>query len=269
VEDSRGAEAVRNLGGDLAKARMAVEFILGHGDRPVVGEMGLTPAAKRVIELAIDEARRLDHHYVGTEHLLLGLVREGDGIAAGVLESLGIDLDKLRQEVIRLVGEGPSATRSRRQPMPAVPIPLAVDEASHALEVSRWYWEIGASPLRRVVGIGQVIDDAGIAVEFIALEIRGAGCVLYWKARPIHDRLLGAPDGALRDDVGTDYSLRFGGWSGSDHEAKGEILLVPAPPDTAVTMLVDFTRFAVPRWSSTTTHEDVRGTWHFEFAVHG
>ena len=69
--------------------RTAVEFIIGRGDRPVVGEVGLTPRAKRVIELAIDEARRLGHNYIGTEHLLLGLVREGEGIAAGVLESLG------------------------------------------------------------------------------------------------------------------------------------------------------------------------------------
>ena len=88
---------------ELAKVRTAVEFIIGRGDRPVVGEVGLTPRAKRVIELAIDEARRLGHNYIGTEHLLLGLVREGEGIAAGVLESLGVNLDKVRHEVIRVL----------------------------------------------------------------------------------------------------------------------------------------------------------------------
>ena len=62
----------------------------------VIGEIGLTPRAKKVIELAVDEARRLDHSYIGTEHLLLGLVREGEGIAAGVLESLGVNLEKVR-----------------------------------------------------------------------------------------------------------------------------------------------------------------------------
>ena len=61
-----------------------------------MGEIGLTPRAKKVIELAVDEARRLNHHYIGTEHLLLGLVREGEGIAAGVLESLGVSLEKVR-----------------------------------------------------------------------------------------------------------------------------------------------------------------------------
>ena len=76
--------------------RSAVEFIIGRGDRMIVGEIGLTPRAKKVIELAVDEARRLGHHYIGTEHLLLGLVREGEGIAAGVLESLGVNLEKAR-----------------------------------------------------------------------------------------------------------------------------------------------------------------------------
>jgi hypothetical protein len=102
-EEGTAAQALRNLGMDLEKVRIAVEFIIGHGDHAVIGEVGLTPRAKRVIELAIDEARRLGHDHIGTEHLLLGLVREGEGIAAGVLESLGVGLDKTRAEVIRLV----------------------------------------------------------------------------------------------------------------------------------------------------------------------
>ena len=79
------AKVLSNLGVELNKVRSAVEFIIGRGDRIVFGEIGLTPRAKKVIELAVDEARRLNHHYIGTEHLLLGLVREGEGIAAGTL----------------------------------------------------------------------------------------------------------------------------------------------------------------------------------------
>src|SRR5674476_1032749 len=94
---------------ELPKVRTAVEFIIGRGDRPVVGEVGLTPRAKRAIELASDEARRLGHNYSGTEHLLLGLVRQGEGIAAGVLESLGVSLDKVRHEVIRVLSQSSSA----------------------------------------------------------------------------------------------------------------------------------------------------------------
>jgi hypothetical protein len=109
IREDKGAAAqvLQHMNVELPKVRTAVEFIIGRGERPVVGEVGLTPEAKRVIELAIDEARRLDHHYLGTEHLLLGLVREGTGLAAGVLESLGVNLDKVRHEVIRLTaGEG-------------------------------------------------------------------------------------------------------------------------------------------------------------------
>ncbi|NDE08017.1 MAG: ATP-dependent Clp protease ATP-binding subunit, partial [Chloroflexi bacterium] len=94
-----------NLGVELQKVRSAVEFIIGRGDRMVIGDISLTPRAKKVIELAVEEARRLNHNYIGTEHLLLGLVREGEGIAAGVLESLGVNLEKVRTQVIQVVSQ--------------------------------------------------------------------------------------------------------------------------------------------------------------------
>src|SRR5437762_2377158 len=99
------AKVLANLGVELNKVRSAVEFIIGRGDRAVTGDIGLTPRAKKVIELSVDEARRLGHHYIGTEHLLLGLVREGEGIAAGVLESLGVSLDKVRSQVIYVLNQ--------------------------------------------------------------------------------------------------------------------------------------------------------------------
>src|SRR5881275_1392880 len=99
------AKVLANLGVELNKVRSAVEFIIGRGDRMIVGEVGLTPRATKVIELSVDEARRLGHHYIGTEHLLLGLVREGEGIAAGVLESLGVSLDKVRSQVIYVLNQ--------------------------------------------------------------------------------------------------------------------------------------------------------------------
>ena len=97
------AKVLANLGVELEKVRSAVEFIIGRGERTVRGEIGLTPRAKRVIELAVDEARRLGHNYIGTEHLLLGLLREGEGVAAGVLESLGISLEKVREETKQIL----------------------------------------------------------------------------------------------------------------------------------------------------------------------
>src|SRR5579863_110546 len=103
--DGVAAKVLSNLGVELNKVRSAVEFIIGRGDRIVLGEIGLTPRAKKVIELAVDEARRLNHHYIGTEHLLLGLVREGEGIAAGVLESLGVNLEKVRTQTIQVLSQ--------------------------------------------------------------------------------------------------------------------------------------------------------------------
>ncbi len=102
------AKVLGNLGVELDRVRGAVEFIIGRGDRMIVGEIGLTPRAKKVIELAVDEARRLGHHYIGTEHLLLGLVREGEGIAAGVLESLGVNLEKVRSQTIQVLSQSNS-----------------------------------------------------------------------------------------------------------------------------------------------------------------
>jgi len=102
------AKVLANLGVELNRVRSAVEFIIGRGDRMIVGEIGLTPRAKKVIELAVDEARRLGHHYIGTEHLLLGLVREGEGIAAGVLESLGVNLEKVRTQTIQVLSQSSS-----------------------------------------------------------------------------------------------------------------------------------------------------------------
>ncbi len=103
--DGVAAKVLANLGVELNKVRSAVEFIIGRGDRSTMGEIGLTPRAKKVIELAVDEARRLNHHYIGTEHLLLGLVREGEGIAAGVLESLGVNLERVRAETTRILSQ--------------------------------------------------------------------------------------------------------------------------------------------------------------------
>ena len=131
------ARVLENMNVELAKVRTAVEFIIGRGDRPVVGEVGLTPRAKRVIELAIDEARRLGHNYIGTEHLLLGLVREGEGIAAGVLESLGVNLDKVRHEVIRVLSQSSSAGPSAQEPKRASKTPTVDQLGINLTEAAR------------------------------------------------------------------------------------------------------------------------------------
>ena len=121
VRETEGvaARVLSGLSVDLTKVRSAVEFIIGRGERPAQGEIGLTPRAKKVVELAVDEARRMNHTYIGTEHLLIGLLREGEGVAAGVLESLGVNLEKVRAETHRILsnsgsgGSGSSRSSTR------------------------------------------------------------------------------------------------------------------------------------------------------------
>jgi ATP-dependent Clp protease ATP-binding subunit ClpC len=113
--ESLAAKVLESLGVNLAKVRQEVEAIVGRGGQTVQQEMVFTPRAKRVIELAFEEARQLNHNYIGTEHLLLGLIREGEGVAARVLTNLGIDPAKVRVQTTSLLGaEGqPSAPKGK------------------------------------------------------------------------------------------------------------------------------------------------------------
>jgi ATP-dependent Clp protease ATP-binding subunit ClpC len=126
VRETEGvaARVLSSLSVDLSKVRSAVEFIIGRGEKPAQGEIGLTPRAKKVVELAVDEARRMNHTYIGTEHLLIGLLREGEGVAAGVLESLGVTLDKVRAETHRILshtsGTGSQSSRGTTSKTPTL-----------------------------------------------------------------------------------------------------------------------------------------------------
>jgi len=105
-EEGVAARALRTLGVELDKARTALGFFVGRGDAATApSEITLSPRTKKIIELAIDEARRLGNRGVGTEHLLLGLAREGEGIASGILESLGITMNNVRRAVMETLGQ--------------------------------------------------------------------------------------------------------------------------------------------------------------------
>jgi ATP-dependent Clp protease ATP-binding subunit ClpC len=116
------ARALESLGISLQAVRQQVEEIIGQGQQPPSGHIPFTPRAKKVLELASREALQLGHNYVGTEHILLGLVREGEGIAAQVLVKLGADLNRVRQQVIELLhsypGKEPASDRPRRGKRP-------------------------------------------------------------------------------------------------------------------------------------------------------
>jgi ATP-dependent Clp protease ATP-binding subunit ClpC len=107
-ENGVAVRVLRDLGVDPKQIRERVERTVGRGQRAAFGKLSLTPRTKRVIELAVDEARRLGHHYIGTEHLLLGLVRAGEGVAVDVLRGLGVGLDKVRSQTARVMMESAS-----------------------------------------------------------------------------------------------------------------------------------------------------------------
>jgi ATP-dependent Clp protease ATP-binding subunit ClpC len=116
IRESEGiaARVLDDLGVKLAQARSAVEFIVGVGEGASIGDQELTARAQKVIKYAIEEANRLNHHYIGTEHLLLGLVRNGEGVATGVLDIMGVSLEQVRNQVMRVLRHGTASNPEQR-----------------------------------------------------------------------------------------------------------------------------------------------------------
>jgi ATP-dependent Clp protease ATP-binding subunit ClpC len=136
-ENGVAVRVLRELGVDPRQVRERVERTVGRGQRALYGKLSLTPRTKRVIELAVDEARRLGHHYIGTEHLLLGLVREGEGVAVDVLKGLGVSLDKVRSQTARVMMESasqPAAARGESGKQTPLVDQLGTDLTSKAAE---------------------------------------------------------------------------------------------------------------------------------------
>jgi hypothetical protein len=184
--DGVAAKVLSNLGVELNTVRGQVEFIIGRGDRIVLGDIGLTPRAKKVVELAVDEARRFNHHYIGTEHLLLGLVREGEGIAAGVLESLGVTLNKVRTQTIQVLsqssrtsqttgGDASGSGAGGAGEAMAIRTGRTVHVHGHTLP------QFPAPPfhdLVRVIPIAERQEHEEVTLTAVALEVYADGCLL-------------------------------------------------------------------------------------------
>ncbi|WP_376792940.1 ATP-dependent Clp protease ATP-binding subunit [Thermoflexus sp.] len=134
-ENGIAGQVLRRLGVTPQKVEEMVLRMSGPGRRPPHSKPDLTPRIRRVIELAVDEARRIGHHYIGTEHLLLGLVRLGDGMAVDILKSLGLSLEQIRRETNRAIQEATAAARPRRE-RPKTPLldQLAIDLTALAEE---------------------------------------------------------------------------------------------------------------------------------------
>ena len=128
-EKSAASKVLRDLGVSSDRVEALIEQTVGQGRRPVFGRVSLTPRTKRVIELAVEEARRMGHHYIGPEHLLLGLVRQGDGVAMDVLRKLGVSPDAVRNETAKVLMQNPVYAGERRQDRQRTPTvdQLAID----------------------------------------------------------------------------------------------------------------------------------------------
>jgi catechol 2,3-dioxygenase-like lactoylglutathione lyase family enzyme len=156
--DCVAAKILNNLGVELSMIRSAVEFIVGRGERPPVPEIGLTRPAQKAIELAVEEARRFQHTHIGTEHLLLGLIREREGIAFGVLESLGVSLDSVRTETARVTSQAPPRDAGFRGALANARVAAFV--ATTNADRARAFYE-------DVLGLGLIADEQ-FAVVFVA-----------------------------------------------------------------------------------------------------
>lgn len=176
------AKVLLDLGVQLNKVRESVEFIIGQGEQAgIQGNIGLTPRAKKVIELAVDEARKMNHHYIGTEHILLGLVREGQGIAAGILESMGVNLNMVRTQTFTVLNEVSNARKvSKEEQLPENP-PADASEptANPADRGQRVQFDRFTQESRRVLAYAQEeaqrLQHNYIGTEHLLLGILRAG----------------------------------------------------------------------------------------------
>ena len=233
VHDAEGvaARSLRAIGVSLETVRAQVEEIIGHGQSTPTGHIPFTPRAKKVLELSLREALQLGHNYIGTEHILLGIIREGEGVAAQVLVKLGADLSRVREQVVQLVGEEDPPPASG-----AVSIGRVTESAGPRAAA-------GVSRLVRVVPIAREVQlAAGRRLVLLSLEVWSGWLDLRLavlrpdpaEGRP--QRVAGYGDWALSDDLGTAYQ-RVGASSAGDGLFQfHQVSFVPSPPPDASTL---------------------------------
>jgi hypothetical protein len=225
------ARALESLDISLEAVRAQVEGIIGRGVEAPGGHIPFTPRAKKVLELSLREALELGHVYIGTEHILLGLIREGEGVAAQVLVELGAGLDRVRQQVIQLLSGYPGGVPPE-QPAAGSSRPPVAPVASGP----GFYAEREPPELVRVVPLAREVDaESGLRVVLISLEIWSGWFDLRYALLPRMD----APpqevalDWRVADDLGTDYTLTGLAAGGGPLLRVHQLDFRPAPPADA------------------------------------
>ena len=240
LSESEGvaAEVLQRLGVSLEVARSEVEQIVGQGQRAPTGHIPFTPRAKKVLELSLREALQLGHNYIGTEHILLGLIREGEGVAAQVLVKLGADLARARQqvtEILTLPGVGGEERSETRVVSGTVVPPIG---ARHARSQGP-----GPPSLVRVVPIAREVEiSEGRRLGLLSLEVWSdwvdlrVGLFSSEEERRTPVGVPGLMGWNMADDVGTSYRCLGTSVGGDALFQVHEATFAPSPPPEASTL---------------------------------
>ena len=231
------ARALTELDISLEAVRSEVVEIVGHGDEAPTGHIPFTPRAKKVLELSLREALALSHNYIGTEHILLGLIREGEGVAAQVLIELGGSLDRVRQQVIQILAD---ASQLQAEQVGGTQSRISQQQAMAMVAGGPGVYQDEPAELVRVVPVAREVHrEAGMRVVLISLEIWSGWIDLRFAMLPGSSsggRIQWLLDWQVEDDAGTTYEKAGMATGGGQQLHVTQLGFRPAPPEGARTL---------------------------------
>jgi hypothetical protein len=237
-EQGVAARALTELGVSLEAVRAEVTTIVGRGKHPPTGHIPFTPRAKKVLELSLREAIQLNHDYIGTEHILLGVVREGEGVAAQVLVKLGADLSRVRQQVVQLLsgdaGQIPTEQVAGRSPR------ISRQAVAAMVAGGAGVYQDEPAELVRVVPLArEVFRGSALRIVLVSLEIWSSWLDLRYVLLPEDPSIphhLVELDWRVTDDAGTHYELVGAASGGGRLMRSFQLGFQPAPPEGVRTL---------------------------------
>jgi hypothetical protein len=231
------ARALTELNISLEAVRTKVQEMIGHGDEAPTGHIPFTPRAKKVLELSLREALALSHNYIGTEHILLGLIREGEGVAAQVLIELGGSLDRVRQQVIQILA---NASQLQAEQVGGMQSRISQQQAMAMVAGGPGVYQDEPAELVRVVPVAREVHrEAGMRVVLISLEIWSGWIDLRFAMLPGSSsggRIQWLLDWQIDDDAGTTYEKAGMATGGGQQLHVTQLGFRPAPPEGARTL---------------------------------
>jgi hypothetical protein len=235
IHEGEGVAARALTGG--RPSRSEVVEIVGHGDEAPTGHIPFTPRAKKVLELSLREALALSHNYIGTEHILLGLIREGEGVAAQVLVKEGGSLDRVRQQVIQILAD---ASQLQAEQVGGTQSRISQQQAMAMVAGGPGVYQDEPAELVRVVPVAREVHrEAGMRVVLISLEIWSGWIDLRFAMLPGSSsggRIQWLLDWQVEDDAGTTYEKAGMATGGGQQLHVTQLGFRPAPPEGARTL---------------------------------